>query len=796
MNKIIIVGHPQSAYEEVQRLLTECGMGSAHPSRRDNLMPAQISKTLLKAHGAVPIEQLQTAQQLQQIRVAPVWQGMVLDLMLANVDQALWGWADTDAVYLLDYWKEQDPQVVFVLVYDTPETVFTRAPLEQAAACEEELQRRIDAWVAYNAALLHFHLRNPGCSVLVHAGQVQASAKNTLQHISAHITAPLQLPIGLQASEASHVRAEQSGQTDTIESLTAQLQTMQGSQFKKARKRLRTQLEALQAASEAMAAQALEVPAPNHGVTASAAEMTLCAQSGVLEQDDLSNDALAQLLARQLLQSHPQATQLYEELQAAATLAQGMGAGNAVVSVQSPESSLASYPAWQSLVRQHLHLQEQTRLSRMQAEHIQRLQQQMTEDTSAAKERQLHLQTQLQQTLQTLESHQQLTQQQKQAAEEESQSLQLQLQQVRQELESSNLQARQQEQTLAELPKLKNDLKTALDKEAVFQKVGQENQMLLEQLHMVQEELESRYLQAQQQEKTLAELPKLKTDLKAAQEKATVLQAIGLEKQKLNDQLHKLQEELAKRLEQTQQQEKTLAELPKVKADLRSAQEKAGKLQQLETMANKLKADLQTAQEASRKLQPYQQQVNKLQSELKAVQDKASQLQQSEIKLKQELQTERAKAPAVDLQKENELLLTQLHKVQEELERYYIENAKYKANAKPKAYYGAADRVKQQLPYRLGAMMIKNSRSVSGLLSMPWALRSEAKRIREETAANSEKLPPIAEYKDAHEVESVQRHLSYRLGDTWVKRTQSLGGWVTLPVALYAEVKAFRKSYR
>lgn len=597
MNKIIIVGHPQSGHEEVQRLLTECGMASAHPSRRDNLTPAQVSQILLKAHGAVPVDQLQTAQQLQQIRVAPVWQGMVVDLMLANLDQALWGWADTDAVYLLDYWKEQDPQVVFVLVYDTPETVLTRAPLDQAAASEEELQRRIDAWVAYNAALLHFHLRNLGCSVLVHASQVQASARNTLQHISAHITAPLQLPIGLQASEASHVRAEQSGQTDTIESLTAQLQTMQGSQFKKARKRLRTQLEALQAASEAIAAQALEVPAPNHGATASAAEMTLCVQSGVLKQDDLSRDALAQLLARQLLQSHPQATQLYEELQAAATLAHGMGAmsGKAVVPVQSRESSLAPYQAWHTLVQQRLHLQQQTHLGKTQAEHIRRLQRQMEEDTNAAQERREELQAQLQQALQTLE-----------------------------------------------------------------------------------------------------ELPKIKADLKAAQEKA-------------------------------------------------------------------------------------------LQS------------QQSEAKLKKELQTERSKAQASDLQKENELLLTQLHKVQEELEHYYLENSKLKAVHKPQlqAHYGAADRVKQQLSYRLGAAMIRQSRSLGGWLSMPFALSAEAKRFkRDQAVRKDQKLPPIAQYRDAHEAERIKKHLSYRLGARMLTNSKTLGGRISLPWSLYAEVKAFRKEHQ
>ena len=71
MNKIIIVGHPHSGHEEVQRLLTECGMAPALPSRRENLTPAQITQTLVQAHGATSLELLQSADQLQQIKVAP-----------------------------------------------------------------------------------------------------------------------------------------------------------------------------------------------------------------------------------------------------------------------------------------------------------------------------------------------------------------------------------------------------------------------------------------------------------------------------------------------------------------------------------------------------------------------------------------------------------------------------------------------------------------------------------------------------------------------------------------------------
>ena len=667
MNKIIIVGHPYSGHEEVQCLLAECGMASAVPSRRDNLMPAQITQTLLKAHGAVPFEELQTVQQLQQIRVAPVWQGMVLDLMLANLDQALWGWADTDAVYLLDYWKEQDSQVVFVLVYDGPETVFTRAPLELAVASEEELQRRINAWVAYNSALLHFHLRNPGRSVLVHATQVQASVNSTLHHISAHIKAPLQLPCGLLATAASRTPQEMSVEADTVESLTAKLRTMQGSQFKKARKRLRAQLEVLQAAASSVAEGLVAVQ--HHGVTTPAMDLPLGPVPSAYSQDHLSNDALAKLLARQLLQAHPEATQLYEELQAAATLAHSIDVRltNAVPALPS-ESSVATYQAWQALVKQRLHLQEQTRRAQTQAEQIKLMQQQVQEVGSDALEEQLQLQAQLQQTQESLEFHQQLTQQQKQAAEEENQLLQTQLYQVQEELERYDLEGKKHRQEIERLKKTES--------------LAAERQKLVEQTATAKTELE-KMLAAQKQQ---------------------------------SDQLKKQLEE-------------------------------------------KMRAAVELGQ--------------KLQS------------------------TKKQKEADDEAQKENALLLSQLHQVQGELERYYLENQKLKAmqQPEPKAYYGAADRVKQQLSYRLGATMVTQSRSLGGWLTMPFALRAEVKRFRKDQAmCTAIKLPPITQYRDAHEAKRIQQQLSYRLGACMLANCKSLGGWVAMPWALLGEVKTFRKS--
>ena len=510
MKKIIITGHPQSGLEQIESLLLSAGMAAALPSQDKQLAAQEITAILCKAHGVAPLAQIQGDQTLAQIEVAPVWQGMVLDLMLANLQHPLWGWADPHSIQLLEYWKAQDPQVVFVLVYDAPHTALTRLSLEDAAAPAEVLQQRLQTWVAYNSALLQFYLRNPQRCVLVHASEAEPSAQRYVQLINSRIDAPLQLSTPVQEPQLLHP-------TDS-------------------------------AANEESAVTAAPA-APEHSI--------------VLTQpvQNFTNSQQAHMLLAQLLETYPQAQTLYEELQAAATLPR-----NNPQMLGWNGDAQSRFAAWQEFVQLH-------QLSR--ASHA----------------------------------------------------------------------------------------------------------------------------------------------------------------------------ELLKKQEQfTQAQQALEADFSKIKALLAAEQSRKNELQVL--------------------------------------------LQQSSQKHQESTE-------------ENELLLLQLHQVQEELERYYLENQKLKIGSahKPKAeardYYGAADRIKRQLSYRLGSVMIEKSRTLGGWLSMPFALQAEAKRFHQEKAARKGgKLPPIAHYRDAHEAERVKQHLSYRLGSTLVQRSGSLGGWLSMPCALRAQVKEFQKSRR
>lgn len=601
MNKILIVGHPLSGYQEVERLLRACGMAPALPSRRDGFLPEQISATLAKAHNAPALQRLGNGDaELRQLTPGPVWHGMALDLMLGNIDQPLWGWADPQAIHWLNYWRDLDPDLHFILVYDRPHSLLTRSKADPATPdSPEDLARQARQWAAYNAALLHFFHRNPQRCLLVHSEQARRSASAYLNQVRARIDAPWVERLGL---EGNHTGPHASG-----------------------------------------------TPTPS-----GTQDLPPALASG--DTGETPDAPLALLVADTLLRDQPESRQLYEELQAAANLPLALDD-------EPGRDAALALQAWAALNAQRQRQRHQDKL-------LQQLEAGQAQAEALAAEHWRLLQAEQQLRAQDAQTH---------------------------------------DAALADLSTARQQL------EQQQRELQQDNELLLSQLHQVQEELERHYLNSQQQ--------------------ATQLEALSAQQQQAEQQAAQLKERLA--------------------------------------------AAEQRAAEAARQAQAKAQELKSAQSELSELQAR----------------------PAVDpqLSEENDLLLTQLHRVQEELERYYLENQRLKAQVAPPkpekpAFYGAADRVRQQLSYRIGARMIQNSRSLGGWVAMPWAVLGEVRRFkREQPEREARKLPPIHTYRDAHEAERVKQHLSYRLGQAYLANAKSPVGWLRMPFAIQREAKAFRQ---
>lgn len=544
-NKIIIVGHPFSGYLDIEKQLKKSGVAIAQPSRQEGITAVEIGSVLCRAHGVLPVGQLRLEDRIDQVSVGAVWNGMALDLLRGNLDHPLWCWSDPQAIYFLEYWKQLDPSLVFVLVYNHPRTILSQDPEGAYDLTSEDLEQRVHQWHTYNEALLHFFYRNKDRSLLLHAQQASVSADSyVLKMLSSVIEFKSMAPDSLYLSEGGAVvsEGEQSLRVDNLPVVH------------------RYWMDHFSGGRE---------------------------------------NQLKQFIAGELVENQYQSLQLYEELQAVANLP---------AEEAQEESSGCAMAAWRvfaDLYKQSQILGEQS--------------------------------LEKQQYIDVLEYEQQLLN--NQIGEKSSQ-----LQQA---------EKRAQERT---------------------GELQQENDLLLTQLHQVQEELETKYLQGQEAESKLLEVER--------------------------------------------------------------------------------------------------------------------QLSQQQKKLEERLTQKKADAELSELRDENELLLLQLHQVQEELERYYLENRELKNNQQP-VYYGAADRLKSDLTYQLGAAIMNASRKVLPLPFLPLILWRVAKRVRKQQEGQS--LPELTEYRDYHEAEKVQKHLSYRLGTAWLRHIRTPWGWIYMPFALIGARIAYRR---
>ncbi|MBF0752449.1 MULTISPECIES: hypothetical protein [unclassified Pasteurella] len=140
---------------------------------------------------------------------------------------------------------------------------------------------------------------------------------------------------------------------------------------------------------------------------------------------------------------------------------------------------------------------------------------------------------------------------------------------------------------------------------------------------------------------------------------------------------------------------------------------------------------------------------------------------------------------------ENEELFAQLHLVQVELEKVYKDNEQLRTRP---LLWGAANRIRSQLNYRIGHTLIHKSKNIFGLLFMPLILLSIYYQYKMDYRKNKwDKTPPISEYQDAYEAEKIKRHLSYKLGFIFTKNIRNPLRWIILPFLIMREIKTFNK---
>jgi len=191
---VLSCGHPLSGYERIHEELVSAGLAQARPSRREALTADALLQRICDTHGL----RIDGGTPIAQITPGKIWQDLADDLLVGNVGETDWGWAAADLVWLLEFWRDFDPNTRFVLVYGKPERIVGQTllgrPLEP-----DEIPRTVAEWEAFNGELLRFYNRNPDRCLLVNAADTVRSPAQFVEKVAAAFGLQLEFRGGLPA---------------------------------------------------------------------------------------------------------------------------------------------------------------------------------------------------------------------------------------------------------------------------------------------------------------------------------------------------------------------------------------------------------------------------------------------------------------------------------------------------------------------------------------------------------------------------------------------------------------------
>ena len=162
MKVLITTGHSTSCITTIWSLMRQYGIEPAVPAQLETNDPIGFHQKLYAA------KTIADADQTGQIQPGRMWLNQAETLLIQNLDNPLWGWADARSSRLLDFWAEVDESTFFILLYAPPEMAYAMAAGPEQEQADTSIDR-LRSWRRKNGELLDFFSRNRDRCLLINS---------------------------------------------------------------------------------------------------------------------------------------------------------------------------------------------------------------------------------------------------------------------------------------------------------------------------------------------------------------------------------------------------------------------------------------------------------------------------------------------------------------------------------------------------------------------------------------------------------------------------------------------------
>ena len=160
MKVVVVTGHSASGIETVWDLMRSFDIAAPAPAQSETDDPAVFHHKLFRARD------VGLADAPGQIKPGRMWQSRAENLLINNVESHVWGWGEVRSSRLLDFWAGVDQCTHSVLIYVPPEVTLAMAPTT-AMGAKENSEDTLASWRLKNSELLDFYSRHRDRSLLL-----------------------------------------------------------------------------------------------------------------------------------------------------------------------------------------------------------------------------------------------------------------------------------------------------------------------------------------------------------------------------------------------------------------------------------------------------------------------------------------------------------------------------------------------------------------------------------------------------------------------------------------------------